>query len=156
MLHNEKENPLYSEFDYLLEILKEHEVTLSCGNGMRAGAVHDSLDRAQMQELIINCELADRAHEFGVQTIIEGPGHIPINHIEANVRVMKEMSGHKPFYMLGPVVTDIAPGYDHIVASIGAAMSSAAGADFICYVTPAEHDVRRVVHPQNRKGELRL
>ncbi|MDN5295452.1 MAG: hypothetical protein PWP01_962 [Methanosarcinales archaeon] len=139
MLHNEKENPLYSEFDYLLEILKEHEVTLSCGNGMRAGAVHDSLDRAQMQELIINCELADRAHEFGVQTIIEGPGHIPINHIEANVRVMKEMSGHKPFYMLGPVVTDIAPGYDHVVASIGAAMSSAAGADFICYVTPAEH-----------------
>jgi len=139
MLHNEKENPLYSEFDYLLEILKEHEVTLSCGNGMRAGAVHDSLDRAQIQELIINSELAQRANEAGVQTIIEGPGHLPIDHVETNVKVLKEMSDHRPFYMLGPVVTDIAPGYDHVVASIGAALSSAAGADFICYVTPAEH-----------------
>jgi len=139
MLHNEKENPLYSEFDYLLEILKEHEVTLSCGNGMRAGAVHDSLDRAQIQELIVNSELAQRANEAGVQTIIEGPGHLPIDHIETNVKVLKEMSDHRPFYMLGPVVTDIAPGYDHVVASIGAALSSAAGADFICYVTPAEH-----------------
>lgn len=139
MLHNEKENPLYSEFDYLLEILKEHEVTLSTGNGLRAGAVHDATDRGQIQELIINSELADKAHDFGVQAIIEGPGHIPINEIEANVKVMKRMSNEKPFYMLGPLVTDIAPGYDHLVAAIGASLSSSYGADFICYVTPAEH-----------------
>jgi phosphomethylpyrimidine synthase len=139
MLHNQKENPLYREFDYLLEILKEHEVTLSLGNGLRAGAVHDSTDRGQIQELIINSELADRAHAAGVQTIVEGPGHIPIDEIEANVRVMKRMTSEKPFYMLGPLVTDIAPGYDHIVAAIGASLSSAYGADFICYVTPAEH-----------------
>ncbi len=139
MLHNEKENPLYSEFDYLLEILKEHEVTLSTGNGMRAGAVHDATDRVQIQELIINSELADQAHDFGVQAIVEGPGHIPIDEIETNVKVMKRLSNEKPFYMLGPLVTDIAPGYDHIVAAIGASLSSAYGADFICYVTPAEH-----------------
>jgi len=139
MLHNEKENPLYSEFDYLLEIMKEHEVTLSMGNGMRAGAIHDSTDRAQIQELIINSELSDISHEAGVQTIVEGPGHIPIDEIEANVILMKRLSGEKPFYMLGPLVTDIAPGYDHIVAAIGASLSSAYGADFICYVTPAEH-----------------
>ncbi|MHC1595194.1 MAG: phosphomethylpyrimidine synthase ThiC [Methanotrichaceae archaeon] len=139
MLHNEKENPLYSEFDYLLEILKEHEVTLSTGNGMRAGAVHDATDRTQIQELIINSELADQAHDFGVQTIVEGPGHIPVDEIEANVKVMKRLSNEKPFYMLGPLVTDIAPGYDHLVAAIGASLASAYGADFICYVTPAEH-----------------
>jgi phosphomethylpyrimidine synthase len=139
MIHNEKENPLYSEFDYLLEILKEHEVTLSMGNGMRAGAVHDSTDRAQIQELIINSELSDQSHRSGVQTIVEGPGHIPMDEIEANVILMKRMSGEKPFYMLGPLVTDIAPGYDNMVAAIGASLSSAYGADFICYVTPAEH-----------------
>jgi len=139
MLHNDKENPLYSDFDYLLEILKEHQVTLSMGNGFRAGAVHDATDRAQIQELIINSELADQAHDFGVQTIVEGPGHIPVDEIEANVKVMKRLSGEKPFYMLGPLVTDIAPGYDHLVAAIGASISSASGADFICYVTPAEH-----------------
>ena len=139
MLHNGKENPLYSEFDYLLEILKEHEVTLSCGNGMRAGAVHDATDRAAIQELIINAELADRAHAEGVQTIVEGPGHIPMDEIEANVILQKRLTNRKPFYMLGPLVTDIAPGYDDRVAAIGAAISSAHGADFICYVTPAEH-----------------
>ncbi len=139
MLHNGRENPLYSQFDYLLEILKEHEVTLSLGNGLRAGAVHDSTDRAQIQELIINSELADRAQAAGVQTIVEGPGHIPIDEIEANVKVMKRMTNERPFYMLGPLVTDIAPGHDHIVAAIGASLSSAYGADFICYVTPAEH-----------------
>lgn len=139
MIHNGLENPLYREFDYLLEILKEHEVTLSLGNGLRAGAVHDSTDRAQIQELIINSELADRAQAAGVQTIVEGPGHIPIDEIEANVKVMKRMTNERPFYMLGPLVTDIAPGHDHIVAAIGASLSSAYGADFICYVTPAEH-----------------
>ncbi len=139
MLHNGRENPLYNDFDYLLEILKEHEVTLSLGNGLRAGAVHDSTDRAQIQELIINSELADRAQAAGVQTIVEGPGHIPIDEIEANVKVMKRMTDERPFYMLGPLVTDIAPGHDHIVAAVGASLSSAYGADFICYVTPAEH-----------------
>ncbi|MGZ4908719.1 MAG: phosphomethylpyrimidine synthase ThiC [Halobacteriota archaeon] len=139
MAHNERENPLFSEFDYLLEILKRHEVTLSMGNGMRAGAVHDSTDRAQIQELIINAELSDKAHEFGVQTIVEGPGHIPIDEIQTNVVLQKRLSGEKPFYMLGPLVTDIAPGYDNIVAAVGAALSSSYGADFICYVTPAEH-----------------
>jgi phosphomethylpyrimidine synthase len=139
MLHNDKENPLYSEFDYLLEIMKEHEVTLSTGNGMRAGAVHDATDRAQIQELIINSELADRAHAEGVQVIVEGPGHIPIDEVEANVILQKRMTNRKPFYMLGPLVTDIAPGYDDRVAAIGASLSSAYGADFICYVTPSEH-----------------
>jgi phosphomethylpyrimidine synthase len=139
MLHNEQENPLYAEFDYLLEILKEHDVTLSFGNGCRAGACHDATDRAALQELIINAELADRAHEAGVTTIIEGPGHIPIDEIEANVKVQKRVTNYKPFYMLGPLVTDIAPGYDDRVAAIGASLSSAYGADFICYVTPAEH-----------------
>ena len=139
MLHNEKENPLYSEFDYLLEIMKEHEVTLSMGNGMRAGAVHDATDRAQIQELVINSELSDRAHDAGVQVIVEGPGHVPIDEIKTNVTLMKRMSGDKPFYMLGPLVSDVAPGYDHIVTAIGASISSAAGCDFLCYVTPAEH-----------------
>ncbi|HOT07805.1 MAG TPA: phosphomethylpyrimidine synthase ThiC [Methanotrichaceae archaeon] len=139
MIHNNKENPLFKDFDYLVEILKEHEVTLSMGNGLRAGAICDSTDRAQIQELIINSELADRASRAGLQVIVEGPGHIPIDEIEANVRIMKRMSEERPFYMLGPLVTDIAPGYDHIVAAVGASLSSAYGADFICYVTPAEH-----------------
>ena len=139
MLHNEKENPLYSEFDYLLEIMNEHEVTLSMGNGMRAGAVHDATDRAGIQELIMHAELGDRAHDAGVQVIIEGPGHVPINEIDTNVTLMKSLTGEKPFYMLGPLVTDIAPGYDHIVTAIGGAISSSCGADFLCYVTPAEH-----------------
>lgn len=139
MLHNEQENPLYRRFDYLLEILKEHEVTLSFGNGMRAGACHDATDRAAIQELLINAELADKAHDFGVQCIMEGPGHIPLDEIKANVILEKRVTNNKPFYMLGPLVTDIAPGYDDRVAAIGASLSSAAGADFICYVTPAEH-----------------
>ena len=139
MLHNEKENPLYSEFDYLCEIMLEHEVTLSMGNGMRAGAVHDATDRAQVQELLINAELADKAHDLGIQVIVEGPGHIPIDEIQANVILQKRVTNRKPFYMLGPLVTDIAPGYDDRVAMIGASLSSSYGADFICYVTPAEH-----------------
>lgn len=140
MLHNEKENPLYAEFDYLCEILKEHEVTLSTGNGMRAGAIHDATDRAQIQELIINSECAQKAHDkFGLQVIVEGPGHVPLDEVEMNVKLMKSMSGHKPFYMLGPLVTDISPGRDHIVTAIGAAQSAASGCDFLCYVTPAEH-----------------
>jgi len=139
MLHNEKENPLYSEFDYLLEIMIEHEVTLSMGNGMRAGAVHDATDRAGIQELIMHAELGDRAYDAGVQVIVEGPGHVPINEIETNITLMKSLTNERPFYMLGPLVTDIAPGYDHIVTAIGGAISSSCGADFLCYVTPAEH-----------------
>jgi phosphomethylpyrimidine synthase len=139
MLHNEKENPLYAEFDYLCEIMLEHEVTLSMGNGMRAGATHDATDRAAVQELLINAELADKAHDMGIQVIVEGPGHIPIDEIQANVILMKRVTNRKPFYMLGPLVTDIAPGYDDRVAMIGASLSSSYGADFICYVTPAEH-----------------
>ena len=139
MLHNEKENPLYSEFDYLLEIMLEHEVTLSMGNGMRAGAVHDATDRAGIQELIMHAELGDRAYDAGVQVIVEGPGHVPINEIDTNITLMKSLTSDRPFYMLGPLVTDIAPGYDHIVTAIGGAISSSCGADFLCYVTPAEH-----------------
>ncbi|WP_094227885.1 phosphomethylpyrimidine synthase ThiC [Methanolobus psychrotolerans] len=140
MLHNEKENPLYAEFDYLCEILKEHEVTLSTGNGMRAGAIHDATDRAQVQELIINSECAQKAHDkYDLQVIVEGPGHVPLDQVEMNVKLMKAMSDGKPFYMLGPLVSDIGAGRDHIVTAIGAATSAAAGCDFLCYVTPAEH-----------------
>jgi phosphomethylpyrimidine synthase len=140
MLHNEKENPLYEDFDYLCEILKEHEVTLSTGNGMRAGAVADATDRAQVQELIINSECAQRAHDkYDLQVIVEGPGHVPLDQVETNVKLMKAMSDGKPFYMLGPLVSDIGAGRDHIVTAIGASASAAAGCDFLCYVTPAEH-----------------
>ncbi|MBU2599706.1 phosphomethylpyrimidine synthase [bacterium] len=139
MLHNKEENPLYAQFGRLLEILKRYDTVLSLGNGMRAGAIHDSSDRAQVQELILNCELADEAKKAGVQVIVEGPGHIPIDEIETNVIIQKRMSGEAPFYMLGPLTTDVAPGYDHISAAVGAALSSAYGADFICYVTPPEH-----------------
>lgn len=139
MLHNNKENPLYEKFDRVVDILKKHDVVLSLGNGFRAGAIHDSSDRVQIQELIINCELAEIGRNMGCQTMVEGPGHIPIDEIEANVLLEKRMSGESPFYMLGPITTDVAPGYDHITSAIGAALSSAYGADFICYVTPAEH-----------------
>ncbi len=139
MEHNNKENPLYEHFDRVVEILKKYDVVLSLGNGFRAGAIHDSTDRVQIQELLINCELAELGRQMGCQTMVEGPGHIPINEIEANIILEKKMSGEAPFYMLGPITTDIAPGYDHITAAIGAALSSAYGADFICYVTPSEH-----------------
>ncbi|HEX9021854.1 MAG TPA: phosphomethylpyrimidine synthase ThiC [Nitrospirota bacterium] len=139
MEHNNRENPLYEHFDRVVEILKKHDVVLSLGNGFRAGAIHDATDRVQIQELLINCELAEKGRDMGCQTMVEGPGHVPINEIEANIIMQKKMSGEAPFYMLGPITTDIAPGYDHITAAIGASLSSAYGADFICYVTPAEH-----------------
>lgn len=139
MVHNELENPLYKNYEYVLEIAKEYDFALSLANGMRAGAIADSTDRAQVQELIILGELVDKAREAGVQTVVEGPGHIPLKEIPTNVMVQKKLCRGAPFYMLGPIVTDIAPAYDHIVSSIGAAQSAAAGADFICYVTPAEH-----------------
>lgn len=139
IVENQLENPLYKNFDYILEIAKEYDVVLSLANGMRAGAIADSTDRAQVQELIVLGELIDRSRDFGVQCMIEGPGHIPINEIPANVMIQKKLCSQAPFYMLGPIVCDIAPGYDHIVSAIGAAESAKAGADFICYVTPAEH-----------------
>jgi len=119
--------------------MKEHEVTLSMGNGMRAGAVHDATDRAQIQELLINAELADKAHAAGVQTIVEGPGHVPLDEVEYSVKAMKKLTGDAPLYLLGPLVTDIAPGYDHIVGAIGGSLAGMAGADFLCIVTPSEH-----------------
>lgn len=139
MLRNNKENPLYEKFDRVVGILKKYDCVLSLGNGLRAGAVHDSLDRAQVQELLINCELAEAGQEMGCQMMCEGPGHLPLDDIEANVKLQKRMSNDAPFYVLGPLTTDIAAGYDHISAAIGAAEAARYGADLICYVTPAEH-----------------
>ncbi|MHB0867557.1 MAG: phosphomethylpyrimidine synthase ThiC [Thermoleophilia bacterium] len=139
MNQQQRENPLFDHFDRLIGILHEYDVVLSLGNGMRAGAISDATDRAQIQELLVNTSLADRARNAGVQAMLEGPGHIPIDQIEANVVLQKSLSGGKPFYMLGPITTDIAPGYDHITAAIGSAWAAAYGTDFICYVTPAEH-----------------
>jgi phosphomethylpyrimidine synthase len=139
MLRNNRENPLYERFDRVVDILKRYDCVLSLGNGLRAGAVHDSLDRAQVQELVINCELAEIGRSLGCQTMCEGPGHLPLDDIEANVRFQKRMSNDAPFYVLGPLVTDIAAGYDHVSAAIGAASAARFGADLICYVTPAEH-----------------
>lgn len=139
MSYNNKENPLYERYDDLLAILKEHEVTLSLGDGIRPGCLADATDRGQVQELIHLGELTQRAWDAGVQVMIEGPGHMPLNQIEANILLQKRLCHGAPFYVLGPLVTDIAPGYDHITGAIGGAIAAAAGADFLCYVTPAEH-----------------
>ncbi len=139
MMKNGRENPLYEKFDRVCAILKKYDVVLSLGNGLRAGAIHDSNDRAMVQELLINCELAELGREMGCQMLVEGPGHVPLDEVEANIRLQKRMSGDAPYYMLGPISTDVAPGYDHITAAIGAAQSSRFGADLICYITPAEH-----------------
>ncbi|MBW9219992.1 phosphomethylpyrimidine synthase [Methanothermococcus sp. SCGC AD-155-N22] len=139
IIHHGKENPLYENFDYLLEILKEHDVTISLGDGMRPGCLCDNTDRPQIHELIVLGELVERCREVGVQAMVEGPGHIPLNNIESNIRLQKSICKNAPFYVLGPVVTDMAPGYDHITAAIGGAIAGYAGANFLCYVTPAEH-----------------
>lgn len=139
MLKNGRENPLYERFDRVVEIFKRYDCVLSLGNGLRAGAVSDSLDRAQVQELLINCELASVGQAMGCQMMCEGPGHLPLDEIETNVKLQKRMSGDAPFYVLGPLTTDVAAGYDHISAAIGAAEAARYGADLICYVTPAEH-----------------
>lgn len=136
---NNKENPLYEHFDELLNIAYKYDVTLSLGDGFRPGSIVDATDRPQIDELIILGELAKRAREKNVQVIIEGPGHVPLNQIEANVTLQKSLCDGAPFYILGPLPTDIAAGYDHITAAIGGAIAAAAGADFLCYVTPAEH-----------------
>ncbi|MFC2069990.1 phosphomethylpyrimidine synthase ThiC [Chloroflexota bacterium] len=139
MLHNECENPLYEHYDRLLEICREYDVTLSIGDGMRPGCLADATDRAQIEELLVIGELVERAQQAGVQAMVEGPGHIPLNQIEANVTMEKSICKGAPFYVLGPLVTDIGAGYDHITGAIGGAIAAAAGTDFLCYVTPAEH-----------------
>jgi len=137
--HTGQENPLYERFDEVLEICREFEVTLSLGDGLRPGALADAFDAAQVHELQLLADLARRARKAGVQVMIEGPGHVPLNQVAAQVQLQKEMCDGAPFYVLGPLVTDVAPGYDHITAAIGGAVAAAAGADFLCYVTPSEH-----------------
>jgi len=139
MIYNERENPLYEHYDRLLEIARKYDLTLSLGDGMRPGCLADATDRAQIDELVALGELHQRALEADVQSIIEGPGHVPLDQVELNIRLQKELCNGAPFYVLGPLVTDIAMGYDHISAAIGGAIAAAAGADFLCYVTPAEH-----------------
>lgn len=139
MILNKKENPLYEYFDDILEIARKYDVTLSLGDGMRPGSIIDATDRPQIQELIILGELAEKARNNNIQVMIEGPGHMPMDQIESNVIIEKKLCNDAPFYVLGPLVTDIAPGYDHIVGAIGGAMAGFYGADFLCYVTPSEH-----------------
>jgi phosphomethylpyrimidine synthase len=139
ILHNEQENPLYEQYDRLLEIVREYDVTLSLGDGMRPGCLADATDRPQVEELLTLGELVRRAREAGVQAMVEGPGHLPLNQIEMNMKMQKSVCEGAPFYVLGPLVTDIAAGYDHITGAIGGAIAAAAGADFLCYVTPSEH-----------------
>ncbi len=139
MAHNQMENPLFEHFDRLLEIVRPYDAVLSLGDGFRPGCLADATDRAQIHELILLGELTQRAREAGVQVMIEGPGHVPLNQIEANIQLQKRLCHGAPFYVLGPLVTDIAPGYDHITCAIGGAIAAAAGADFLCYVTPSEH-----------------
>jgi phosphomethylpyrimidine synthase len=139
ILHHGKENPLYANFDRLLEIVHKYDVTLSLGDGLRPGAIADATDRPQIEELVTLGELVKRSWEAGVQVMVEGPGHIPLDEVEMNIKIQKSLCKGAPFYVLGPLVTDIAPGYDHIVSAIGGAIAAAAGADFLCYVTPSEH-----------------
>ena len=139
MLHNERENPLYEYYDRLLELARELDVTLSLGDGMRPGSLADATDRSQLEDLLTLGELVERARQAGVQVMVEGPGHLPLNQIEINVHLEKVVCKEVPFYVLGPLVTDVAAGYDHITGAIGGAIAAAAGADFLCYVTPAEH-----------------
>lgn len=139
MLHNKKENPLYEEYDRLLEIAAKYNVTLSLGDGMRPGCLEDASDWAQISELEVLGKLVGRARHAGVQAMVEGPGHLPLDQIAMNVRLEKKICKGAPFYVLGPLVTDIAPGYDHIVGAIGGAMAAVAGADFLCFLTPSEH-----------------
>lgn len=133
------ENPFYEYYDSILEIFSKYDVTISLGDAMRPGSIDDSTDASQIQELIVLGELTKRAWEKNVQVMVEGPGHMPINEIAANMVLEKKLCHDAPFYVLGPIVTDIAPGYDHITSAIGGAIAAANGADFLCYVTPAEH-----------------
>lgn len=139
MRHHQRENPLYEQFDRLLDIAYHFDMTLSLGDGLRPGCLADATDRGQIEELALLGELARRARARGVMAMIEGPGHVPLRDIEANIILQKQLCDGAPFYVLGPLPTDIAPGYDHITSAIGGAIAASAGADFLCYVTPAEH-----------------
>jgi len=139
MHENGLENPLYEDYDYLLELAKEHHFALSLGDGLRPGCISDASDVPQFHELLILGKLVERARKAGVQAMVEGPGHVPLNQIEANVRVEKAICDGAPFYVLGPLVTDVGAGYDHITGAIGGALAAYFGADFLCYVTPSEH-----------------
>jgi len=139
MLYHEKENPLYEYYDRLLDIAARYDVTLSLGDGMRPGSLADASDRPQIQELVTLGELVERAWKAGVQVMVEGPGHLPLDHIGMNMQLQKSLCKGAPFYVLGPLVTDVGAGYDHITGAIGGAIAGAYGADFLCYVTPAEH-----------------
>ncbi len=134
-----KENPLYDQYDRLLEICRQHDVTLSLGDGLRPGAIHDAEDRAQISEMLILGDLGRRARNAGVQVMIEGPGHVPLSRVAQDVKMQKRLCDNAPYYVLGPLPTDIAPGYDHLVGAIGGAVAASAGVDFLCYLTPAEH-----------------
>ena len=136
--HNQ-ENPLLARFDEVIDIAREFDVTLSLGDGLRPGAIADAMDAAQVEELMILADLGKRAVAAGVQVMIEGPGHVPLDQVESQVKLEKELTGGLPFYVLGPIVTDVAPGYDHITSAIGGAAAAMAGADFLCCVTPTEH-----------------
>ncbi|MFA5085772.1 MAG: phosphomethylpyrimidine synthase ThiC [Candidatus Omnitrophota bacterium] len=139
IMTNDRENPFYENFDRVIELAKRYDITLSLGDGLRPGSILDATDKPQITELITLGELQRRALKKGVQVMIEGPGHVPIDQIKANVMLEKAICNGAPFYVLGPLVTDIAPGYDHITSAIGGAIAGGAGADFLCYVTPAEH-----------------
>ena len=139
MLKYDKENPYYEYFDYMCEIARKYDVTFSLGDALRPGSILDSHDELQVAEMINVARLAKRAHEKNIQVMIEGPGHVPLNEVAANVRLAKSLIGDVPYYVLGPLVTDIAAGYDHIASAIGAAISAAEGVDLLCYLTPAEH-----------------
>ncbi|MCX6817603.1 MAG: phosphomethylpyrimidine synthase ThiC [Candidatus Aenigmarchaeota archaeon] len=139
MEHNQRENPLYDNFDKILKMAYKHDVTLSLGDGLRPGCIKDATDKAQLHELRVLGELADAAYKENVQVMIEGPGHIPINEIKKNIDLQKKICKGRPFYVLGPIVTDVAPGYDHITSAIGGALAAFYGADYLCYVTPKEH-----------------
>lgn len=139
MIHNEQENPLYSEFDYLIEIAREYDMTLSLGDGMRPGCIHDASDNAKFMEFITLGELVKEARNSNVQTFVEGPGHVAADEVQLSVQSMKKLCHEAPLYLLGPLVTDIAPGYDHITGAIGGTIAGMSGADFLCMTTPAEH-----------------
>lgn len=134
-----RENPLYEHFDEILAMAREYDVTLSLGDGLRPGAIADAFDQAQIYELNVLAELVERCRQAGVQCMVEGPGHVPLHQIQAQVRLQKDLCKGAPFYVLGPLVTDVAPGYDHITSAIGGALAAWAGADYLCYVTPTEH-----------------
>ncbi len=139
MIANKKENPLFEQYDRLVKIAKKYDMTLSLGDGLRPGSIADATDRAQIEELITLGELCQDAIDQGVQVMVEGPGHVPLDLIETNILLQKKLCNEAPFYVLGPIVTDIAPGYDHITSAIGGALAGYYGADFLCYVTPSEH-----------------